>query len=65
VLIGPEGGFAPAELDRLRALPFVTAAGLGPRVLRADTAALAALAVVQAMREERAGAPPPRFVPRH
>jgi 16S rRNA (uracil1498-N3)-methyltransferase len=64
VLIGPEGGFAPAELDRLRSLPFVTAAGLGPRVLRADTAALAALAVVQAVIQERTGAPGPRFVSR-
>jgi len=64
VLIGPEGGFAPAELDRLRSLPFVTAAGLGPRVLRADTAALAALAVVQAVMQERTGAPGPRFVSR-
>lgn len=61
VLIGPEGGFAPAELDRLRGLPFVTAAGLGPRVLRADTAALAALAVLQAVAHDRFGAPPPRF----
>ena len=41
VLIGPEGGFAPDELDGLRKLPFVTAVGLGPRILRADTAALA------------------------
>jgi 16S rRNA (uracil1498-N3)-methyltransferase len=49
ILIGPEGGFAPEELDRLRALPFVTAVGLGPRVLRADTAALAALAAFQAL----------------
>jgi 16S rRNA (uracil1498-N3)-methyltransferase len=49
VLIGPEGGFAPEELDALRKLPFVTAVGLGPRVLRADTAALAALAVFQAL----------------
>lgn len=65
LLIGPEGGFAPAELDRLRSLPFVTAAGLGPRVLRADTAALAALAVLQAVMQERTGAPPPRFVSRH
>ncbi|MDE2512896.1 MAG: 16S rRNA (uracil(1498)-N(3))-methyltransferase, partial [Alphaproteobacteria bacterium] len=48
VLIGPEGGFADSELDLLRRLPFVCAVGLGPRVLRADTAALAALAVVQA-----------------
>jgi 16S rRNA (uracil1498-N3)-methyltransferase len=49
VLIGPEGGFAPDELDVIRKLPFVTAVGLGPRVLRADTAALAALAVLQAL----------------
>jgi len=49
VLIGPEGGFADSELDLLRRLPFVCAVGLGPRVLRADTAALAALAVVQAV----------------
>ncbi len=48
-VIGPEGGFADEELDRLRKLPFVTAVGLGPRLLRADTAALAALAVWQAV----------------
>ena len=49
VLIGPEGGFAPDELDGLRKLPFVTGVGLGPRILRADTAALSALAVIQAL----------------
>lgn len=48
VLIGPEGGFAPDEAERLRALPFATPASLGPRVLRADTAAVAALAIWQA-----------------
>lgn len=47
-LLGPEGGFARSELDRLRELPFATLVGLGPRVLRADTAALAALACWQA-----------------
>jgi 16S rRNA (uracil1498-N3)-methyltransferase len=50
VLIGPEGGFDPSELDLLRTFPFVTPVSLGPRVLRADTAALAALAVFQALR---------------
>ena len=49
ILIGPEGGFAPDELDGLRKLPFVTPVGLGPRILRADTAALSALAVFQAL----------------
>jgi 16S rRNA (uracil1498-N3)-methyltransferase len=47
LLIGPEGGFAEAELDALRQFQFVTPVGLGPRVLRADTAVTAALAVVQ------------------
>ena len=49
VLTGPEGGFSQRELDALRNLPFVCPVGLGPRVLRADTAALAALAVFQAL----------------
>ena len=48
ILIGPEGGFSPQERDRLRALPFTTAVSLGPRVLRADTAAIAALTLWQA-----------------
>jgi 16S rRNA (uracil1498-N3)-methyltransferase len=48
VLIGPEGGFSDDERAELKALPFVTAISLGPRILRADTAAVAALAVVQA-----------------
>jgi 16S rRNA (uracil1498-N3)-methyltransferase len=48
VLIGPEGGFDPEEAARLRAAPFARPASLGPRVLRADTAAVAALAVWQA-----------------
>lgn len=61
VMTGPEGGFAPGELDALRNLPSVTPVGLGPRVLRADTAALAALAVFQSLHHERFGAPPPRF----
>jgi 16S rRNA (uracil1498-N3)-methyltransferase len=49
VLVGPEGGFAEDERAALRKLPNVVRIGLGPRILRADTAAVAALAVVQAV----------------
>ncbi|MHA1108884.1 MAG: 16S rRNA (uracil(1498)-N(3))-methyltransferase [Alphaproteobacteria bacterium] len=49
VLIGPEGGFSRSELDGLGKLPFVTPVGLGPRLMRADTAALSALACWQAV----------------
>ena len=49
VLIGPEGGFADDERARLRGMERVLAIPLGPRVLRADTALVAALAVVQAL----------------
>ena len=48
VLIGPEGGFDPSERARLRAMAQVTPVTLGPRILRADTAAIAALALWQA-----------------
>lgn len=48
-LIGPEGGFAPGELDALRNLTFSVAADLGPRILRAETAAAAALAIRQSL----------------
>jgi 16S rRNA (uracil1498-N3)-methyltransferase len=48
VLIGPEGGFAPEERTRLRALAFVTPVTLGPRILRADSAAISALTLWQA-----------------
>ncbi len=47
VLAGPEGGFAPAERAAIRKCPFVLAVTLGPRIMRADTAALAALALWQ------------------
>ncbi len=47
LLIGPEGGFSDRERATLRGLPFVTAIPLGPRILRADTAAVAALTAVQ------------------
>ena len=61
LLVGPEGGFARDELDLLQELPFVTAVGLGPRLLRADTAALAALALLQALGGDGDRRPPPRF----
>jgi len=48
LLIGPEGGFTPDERELLLSRPFTTALSLGPRVLRADTAAVAALALVNA-----------------
>jgi 16S rRNA (uracil1498-N3)-methyltransferase len=49
ILTGPEGGFDPMERERLRAQPFVVPVTLGPRILRADTAALAALSVWQSV----------------
>jgi len=47
LLIGPEGGFSESERADLLRRPYVTALSLGPRILRADTAAVAALALVQ------------------
>ena len=49
VLIGPEGGFAEEEREALRKRPNMVRIALGPRILRADTAAVAALALVQAV----------------
>ncbi len=57
ILTGPEGGFAPEEFASLRKCAFVRFVGLGPRVLRADTAALAALAVFQSLGPEAARRP--------
>ena len=48
LLIGPEGGFDDAERELLSSKPFVARISLGPRILRADTAAVAALALVNA-----------------
>ena len=48
LLVGPEGGFSEEERELLRARSFITPIPLGPRILRADTAAVAALAVIQA-----------------
>jgi len=49
ILIGPEGGFSDEERSLLAKLPNVVPIALGPRILRADTAAVAALALVQAV----------------
>lgn len=49
IVTGPEGGFEPGELDGFADLPFVTRVTLGPRLLRADTAAIAALSCFQAL----------------
>jgi len=65
ILCGPEGGFARSELDRLVKLPFVTPVGLGPRILRADTAALAALTIFQAVLGDGTQRPPQSIRPSH
>jgi 16S rRNA (uracil1498-N3)-methyltransferase len=49
ILVGPEGGFDGSELDLLLKLPFVTPLSVGPRILRADTAALAAISCWQSV----------------
>ena len=52
-LVGPEGGFEKSELDAITKLPIVRRVGLGPRILRAETAAIAALACWQALVGDR------------
>ena len=49
ILTGPEGGFTPEEADTIRALPNARAISLGPRILRAETAALAAVTTYMAL----------------
>jgi 16S rRNA (uracil1498-N3)-methyltransferase len=49
VLVGPEGGFTQAELDGFRKLPFCRPASFGPRILRAETAAIVGLSLIQAL----------------
>ncbi|MCA3414541.1 MAG: 16S rRNA (uracil(1498)-N(3))-methyltransferase [Roseomonas sp.] len=49
LLIGPEGGFDRAELDAARSYPFVKTIGLGPRILRAETAAVAGLSILASL----------------
>lgn len=57
LLVGPEGGFDAEERRLIAARPFARAVGLGPRILRAETAAIAALAVVQALKGDWSAAP--------
>lgn len=62
VLTGPEGGFSPAERARLHLMPQALAVSLGPRILRADTAAIVALGLWQSLCGDWASgsvAPPP------
>jgi 16S rRNA (uracil1498-N3)-methyltransferase len=58
LLIGPEGGFDAAEREILLAAPNVLSISLGPRILRADTAAVAGLALVQAVLGDWSGVQP-------
>lgn len=60
LLVGPEGGFSASELDALCKLSFVRRAGLGPRILRAETAAVAALSCIQAWAGDWRKSPPVR-----
>jgi 16S rRNA (uracil1498-N3)-methyltransferase len=59
LLIGPEGGFDAAERNSLLAAPNVLPISLGPRILRADTAAVAGLALLQAVLGDWRGVQPP------
>lgn len=60
ILVGPEGGFAAEELDALAELDFAHLVGLGPRILRAETAAVAALACWQSLAGDWSERPPSR-----
>jgi 16S rRNA (uracil1498-N3)-methyltransferase len=60
IFIGPEGGWSAAELDALGKNPNFTPVGLGPRILRAETAALAAIACWQAILGDKTQRPPHR-----
>ena len=60
LLVGPEGGFTPLELDALRRHAFVVPATLGPLILRAETAAIVGLALLQAPTAGRDASPFPR-----
>jgi 16S rRNA (uracil1498-N3)-methyltransferase len=49
ILIGPEGGFSQTEFEIMKNNPYIVRVGMGPRILRADTAAIAALTCVQSI----------------
>jgi 16S rRNA (uracil1498-N3)-methyltransferase len=55
IIIGPEGGFDPLEREAMLRLPNVTRLSLGPRILRGDTAGVAALALVQSVHGDWTG----------
>jgi 16S rRNA (uracil1498-N3)-methyltransferase len=55
ILVGPEGGFSAEERAFLRSLPYVHPVGLGPRILRAETAAIVALTIWQSVAGDLAG----------
>lgn len=57
ILIGPEGGFSPEEREMLRQLDFVVPVTLGPRILRAETAIVSALTLLQAVRGDHCDPP--------
>ena len=59
ILIGPEGGFDPVEREAIRAVPQCRPVSLGPRILRADTAAAVAVGVWQAVVGDGTRFPPP------
>jgi len=63
VLVGPEGGFSDTERDHIRGVPGALPISLGPRILRADTAAVAALALVQSILGDWHEAPRQASVP--
>lgn len=63
LLVGPEGGFSPGERALLRRFPFIDPIGLGPRILRAETACIVGLALLQAAAPPQAASLPQLLLP--